>query len=442
MKKRAALVVLSLAMAVSCAMSGCGRGKSSASNRAERNKEGVIEYTMISGKTGEDEAAPYFAASVERFNEKNEGKYHITLQGSTNYHEKLQQLIKSGNIPTIFEEDAPDFNKNYMIPKKTYYDLSEFLDSHPEIKDICIDSSLKYVTQEDGSICSMPNVILNSTGVWYNTKLYSPSKPIKEMTWDEFIDDLGENKIALQTGDGAFQIDLLIPALMAQEKDGISMMNEWKKNNCTDFTTAEWKNVFTKVKEIYDAVGWEGGIGANYADAANSFMSANSSVIFNGVWISANLKEDVDGNWSNGFNGADVTCDIYPGNITVGNPDTYTWWINPEANEDELELSYAWLEHYYSQDEIEERLLSLGGTAPKLEYSEEFKTALAENQFSSALTNAIEENTTIVPEYYYFCSASAMEEMSKLLPSLLDGSMSIDEFCEEMTAKELENSEK
>lgn len=442
MKKRIICSMLATVMAASCMVSGCGKGgNSKASNRAERNKDGVIEYTMISGKTGEDEAAPYFAAAVDRFNEKNEGKYHIELQGSTNYGEKMQQLIKSGNMPTIFEGDDPDFNKNYMIPKKTYYDLSDFLDSHPEIKDLCIDSSLEFVTMEDGTICSMPNVILNSTGVWYNANLYSPSKPIKEMEWDEFVEDLGDNKIALQTGDGAYQIDLLIPALMAQEENGVELMSQWKDENCTDFTTEEWKNVFSKVKEIYDEVGWSGSIGANYPDAANSFMSANSSVIFNGVWIAANLKEDTDGNWSNGFDGADVTCDIYPGNITVGNPDTYTWWINPEADEDELELAYAWLEHYYSQDEVEQRLLSLGGTAPKMDYSEEFLTELEKDPFSSALTNAIQDDTTIVPEYYYFCSNSSMEEMSRLLPSLLDGSMSVDEFCEEMTAKEKANNE-
>lgn len=439
MKKRVLAALLAAAMTVGM-FSGCGK-KENVANRAERNEDGVIEYTMISAKTGEDEAAPYFEAAVERFNEQNEGKYHIELQGSTNYLEMMQQLIKSGNVPTIYEMDQPDFNKNYMIPNKVYYDLSDFLDSHPEIKDICIDSSLDYVTQDDGSICSMPNAVMSTTVVWYNSALYNPSKSIKDMSWDDFEADLGDNKIALQTGDGTYQLCLMIPTLMAEEENGVEMMNEWKKDYCTDFTTDQWKNVFAKVKEIYDNVGWSGAIGANYADAANSFMSNNTAVIFNGTHISANLKEDTDGYWSNGFNGADVRCDAYPGNYTVGNSDTYTWWIAPDATDDELELAYAWLEFYYSQDEIENRIVELGGTAPKLIYSDKFNEAVSENQFIAGYISSLDEETVVVPEMYYFISATTQEAMSRLLPSLLDGTMSVDDFCSELTQNAQEEAE-
>lgn len=404
-------------------------------DNANAGSSEVIEYTMISGKTGEDEGAPYFTAAVERFNEYFEGKFHVTLEGSTNYEEKMEQLVMSGNIPSVYEYGSNDFVKNNIIPNHQYFDLQEFFEKNPWILETAPESAVTYVKNGEEFVCA-PNPIVSTTGVWYNGKKYQPSKDIADMTWEEFTADLGDNKLALQTGDGCYQVDLLIPALLAEEEGGIEMMEAGKKENVSDFSTDIWKNVFQRVKDIYQQVGWQGGIGDNYAAAANSLFSNESSVIFNGIWMTINLTEDASGYWSNGFDGADMEVTMYPNNIAVGNPDKYTWFVNPNIDSEQLALAEAWIGFYYSQDEIEERLLALGGQAPTInEYSEEFTQKLKEDRWNYQMSNAINAETVLVPEFYYFCTNTSMLEMSKLLPSLLDESMSVDEFCDAMTRK-------
>lgn len=206
MKKRVLSILLVAAMTASLA--ACG-GSDSSNNSASGS--GEITLTIPTFCVGENVGAVYFEPAVERFNEANKGKYHIELEEvvEASYTDKISQLAQSDSLPTLIQTPDIEWIKTAMIPGKLYYPMNDFLDEHPEIKELCVDSSLEYCTLENGDIISVPAVTLSNTGLYYNSALYSPEKTVSSMTMDEFISSLGDNKFALQTVDNAWTSALL-----------------------------------------------------------------------------------------------------------------------------------------------------------------------------------------------------------------------------------------
>lgn len=138
-----------------------------------------------------------------------------------------------------------------MIPGKLYYPMNDFLDEHPEIKELCVDASLEYCTQENGDIISVPAITLSNTGLYYNSALYSPEKTVSSMTMDEFISSLGDNKFAFQTVDNAWTSAMLLTALIANEDGGKEWLRRMKETNATITQSRHSLNAVTKLTEIW-----------------------------------------------------------------------------------------------------------------------------------------------------------------------------------------------
>ena len=179
MKKRVLSILLVAAMTASLA--ACG-GSDSSNNSASGS--GEITLTIPTFCVGENVGAVYFEPAVERFNEANKGKYHIELEEvvEASYTDKISQLAQSDSLPTLIQTPDIEWIKTAMIPGKLYYPMNDFLDEHPEIKELCVDSSLEYCTLENGDIISVPAVTLSNTGLYYNSALYSPEKTVSSMT--------------------------------------------------------------------------------------------------------------------------------------------------------------------------------------------------------------------------------------------------------------------
>lgn len=175
MKKRFVSILLVAAMTASLAACGGSNGGNNSASATEKGGKtenasdgGEITLTIPTYFVGENVGAIYFEPAVERFNEANKGKYHIELEEvvEASYTDKISQLAQSDSLPALIQTPNIEWIKTAMIPGKLYYPMNDFLDEHPEIKELCVDSSLEYCTQENGDIISVPAITLSNVGLY------------------------------------------------------------------------------------------------------------------------------------------------------------------------------------------------------------------------------------------------------------------------------------
>jgi raffinose/stachyose/melibiose transport system substrate-binding protein len=401
------------------------------------DKKEVVELHIPHYKAGQNVGGKFFLPQVDRFNKKYEGKYKVIIEElpQDSYFEKIKQLAIQDKLPPLIEGADKDWFEKVIISNNKYYDLSDWLDSKPEIKSALIEDALEYNTK-DGKVVSMPLIVTRPIGLYYNSTMMNPSKRIGEMTLEEFEGELGENKLAFMTAENAWTTSLFLTSLVAAEEGGVEILKKGAEERVTDFTSDAWVNAFTKLQKFLQEHASSNTLGAAYADAANSFMSKKSAVICNGPWMVGDFAEEASDKWSNDFNGDQVKGDIYPGNIAVANVNGYGWWIPSGLPEDVTEGALAFLEFINSPEELEAYMLAEGGTAPNLTTSEDFNTKLKENRILSELSTAVNKDTKLVPGCTDIMPSSiAEQEFPKLLPKLIDGSLTPEQFAKELTEK-------
>lgn len=430
--------VLSIVLTALVAMSLFAGG----SQESASSDSGVIEITIPSYKTGENVGAVFFEPQVERFNAKYEGVYKINLEAvpQANFNDRIKQLAQQGQLPVLVQGGDLDWFANVAIPNGMAWDMSEWINSTPEVKDMMLADALEFCTTEDGAIYSFPLATIRPIGFFYNTALYNPSEDISKMSMDDWIASIGDQKIAFSTAENGWVAALFLTALIADEEGGGEWLQSGVDVKITDFNNEIMINAVSRLQDLLQNNASANSIGATYADAANAFMSMQASMISNGSWMSTDFEETNAANWSNGFDGADVRASLFPGNVGVANAATYgEWWISADASEDEIELAKAFLEFIYTPEELEGFLLAEGGSAPNLTYSESFLEAQGEVQVLADLAADTDSESRFVPCILDVIPQSvANVEFGKLLPSLADGSYSAEEFCNWMTEKALE----
>lgn len=447
MKKRI-LACLTL-VALVASLASCGNSSSSTSGSDNTASGSTDSSSAASGEEvvltiptyycGENVGATYFEPAVERFNEKYDGQYEVQLEEvvEASYSDKMSTLAQSGKLPVLISGTTADWIDTVLIPQKLYYDTKDWL-NESGIIDLCLDSSVEYSTQEDGSVVGVPIVTVSTTGLYYNGANYSPDKNIADMSVDEFIESLDGQNIAWQTVDNAWTTMLFLTALVANEEGGTEWLQEYDGSKCYDYNTEWMTSAVTKLVDIWNKTGGSAYIGKAYADAANDFMSGNSAVIFNGTWMNSEFSESGSANWSNGFDGANVHADYYPGNIAMCNTKGYgRWFLTNNYNSDaELEAAKAFLEFIYSPEELEQFALTEGCQIPNLESSEDYLASLDENQLLKEQTEKLTDETVLVPTIASIMPDSvANSVLANELTQLVNGAITPEEFCDTLTVK-------
>ena len=429
------IALLTIIPALLCTLTGCRRTPAAG--------EGVVELTFPTYLAGENVGAVFFTPQVERFNKKYEGKYKITIQEipQASYAEKIKQLAQQNKLPALVHApgsggiDVNWFN-TVVVANNMSYDLKGFLDEHPDISRLVLDDSLTYCTV-NGKVVCMPLICVRPTGLYYNSDLYRPEGSIRAMTFDEFTQSLGSEKIAFQTADNGWTTALFLTALIANETGGPELLRAHTADKLRDFSDPAIVAGVEKLKTLFNSCAASNSIGAAYADAANAFMSGNAAIIANGPWMATEFSESSADKWSGAFRGSAVHADFYPGNIAIANTANYgDFWIASSASEAEIEAALAFLAFRNSPEEIEAYLLAEGGSAPKLTYSADFLSEQSKTQVLADLSSAQSEDTVYVPGILdVMISSVADAEFGKLLPKLFDGTLDAAGFCAELTKK-------
>lgn len=403
----------------------------------------VVEIKFPTYLAGENVGAQFFLPEVERFNEKYEGKYKITVEEvpQASYADKIKQLAQQNKLPVLVHAPGSggidtQWFKQVVLANDMAYDLSSFAEENPDVAANWVDESVDFCTV-DGKLICKPLSVIKPVGLYYNSSMYTADKDIKDMSVDEFMDSLGDNKIAFQTAENGWTTALLLAALVGNEEGGADLLNNNADDKLWDYTAEPFVNGVAKLQTLLEKNASSNTIGAAYADAANAFMSKGASIICNGSWMASEFDAESSDKWSNDFSGDDVKATIYPGNIAIVNQRNYgEFWISNNASDEEKEAAEAFLAFRDSQEEIEALILAEGGSAPKITYTDDFKTKMKKNRILSELSESMDDNTTYVAGIGDVFPASVADtELGKLLPKLADGTLTPEEFCQELTQK-------
>lgn len=435
------MVALLLAAAMVLSMVGCGNGDSD--KDASKNEGGEKTLTFLTYWCGENVGGVYFEPAVERFNEKYEGQYELIIEEvvEQSYNDKVTQLAQSGEVPALLATPSTEVIEEILIPGGFAKDMTDFIEAHPEISALFLDGAVEACTQDDGTIISLPSTNTRNTGCFWNSSMVSFDKAVCEMTVDEFIAALGDQKVALQTVDNAWTSLLLLTAFIANEEGGAEWLKTNYKADATDFNVPAILNAVTKLKALYDTNGAANSVGAAYADAANAFFNKQAAFIANGPWMNSDFKAETgSGNWGEGFDGADVVADFFPGNVAInGQPGYGRYMLTTGGTEDEQEVAEAFLAFVSSQEELEQFCLCEGTTLPKAELSQDFLDAAAEDPLFSQQIAKTTDATVVVPNFAdCMISSIASQVFGVTLTQLYNGDITPQEFCDIMSQKSAE----
>lgn len=408
---------------------------------AEGEKEdaakGEIVITIPHYKAGQNVGGKFFLPQVERFNEKYAGTYKLVIEEipQDSYMNKIKQLAQQDKLPALIEGADKEWFKDVIINNGLFFDMSDWFNGNKAIKNLAIKASLDYVTTAKGEIVSVPFAVVRPIGMYYNSTMVNFSKPVTEMTIDEFKKSLGDQKIAMMTAENAWTTSLFFTAIVVEE-GGADVIRTGINDHVVDYTTDMWLRSFAKLQIFLQNYASANTLGAAYADAANSFMSKNAAVIANGPWMVGDFASGSSDKWSNGFTGDQVKAAMYPGNMAIANLEGYHWWMPNNIPEGEKEAALAFLEFVYSPEELEAFMIAEGGTAPNLNTSAYFREKLAENRILSELDQAVNADTIFIPVIVDVMPHSVgQEDWGRLLPKLIDGTFTPLQFGEELSRK-------
>lgn len=397
----------------------------------------VVEVVLPTYRAGEDAGAKFFIPQVERFNKKYEGVYHITTEESPSntHNDRIKQLALQNKLPTVFQVSDSKWVKEYLIANNKLEDLTPFIEGKPEMAKLLIPGSVEYCKKiGGGKLVTLPFIVMRPMGLYYNSSMVDfGGKKVTALSWEEFAKGLNGSKIAFQTAEGGWTINLMLSAMIGGIDGGIDLLTEASQNEkLTNFENPILIQAFGELQKLYASNGWEGAVGATYPDAATGFYGKKSSVLPDGTWIIDKVNDPTD--WSNGFDGATVVGDYYPGNIAVGSSAGYDWLMPAGLPEDQKAAGLAFFEFICSPEEIEAFILAEGGTNSNLTYSDSFKAALSSKKLLSEFATGTNPETKYVPAFNEAISASLFTgDFSNFLPKLLKGEWTPEQFAKELS---------
>lgn len=136
------------------------------------------------------------------------------------FNDRLKQLAQQNQLPVLVQGGDIDWQKDIAFPEGLAYDISGWLDENPDIKDILIPEGVEYCTTEDGAIYSMPLATVRPTGFYWNTQLWDPTEDLSQISMDEFLSLIGDQKIAFSTAENGWVCALFLTALIAAQGGG------------------------------------------------------------------------------------------------------------------------------------------------------------------------------------------------------------------------------
>lgn len=421
---------------VSVVFVGCG-----SKDKIEKNKDGAVILRIPSYRAGENIGAKFFLPQVARFNEEYKGKYEMIIEETPQhgYFDKIKLLQQQDKLPPLVEGGDPEYIRNVIIKNDLFYDLSSWLKENPEVRSVLIKDSVDYNTTPDGKIVSLPYAVTRSIALYYNKEMFQKAgitKPLSQMSLSEFDGALAQLKengftpLALMTGENAWTTTLIFSAVLANTGDGLEILRS-PGEFLYDYTGQAWIRSFAKLREYFQKYTTKNAVGAVYADAANNFMNERTAMIANGPWMVGDFSNPDKA--SAGFD-KKVGAEIYPGGIGIARTTGYYWWIPKNLPEKVRDGALAFMKFIDKPEELRKYMVAEGGNAPHVPLTKKDLESL--NPILADLSSSLsKDEKALIPRLGdKFPAQIANKEFGRLLPKLVDGSLSPEAFGKELTA--------
>ncbi|MCD8217478.1 MAG: ABC transporter substrate-binding protein [Clostridiales bacterium] len=354
---------------------------------------------------------------VEAFNEAYEGTYYLDVEWVMETEQEERQNMKRLNVtddlPAILTSLRllPSFY-NRMTEEGRVEDLSSYINSDAEWRNMIEEEVLESVTEDDGSIYLAPEstMAFSCSGIFWNEELFAEAG-ISEFpeTWEEFweccdrLQAAGITPLALHTEGTAWVPMLLATAKAAETEEGAEFLKTIYPETYQNETGTEIAETLQKLfSYTTDDAMYE-----DFDVAYTHFFSGDAAMIANGYWMIDEIPDEM----------ADtVRFSTFPGNVLISSPETFGW---------ALVSSYS--------DEVKEGVIEFFKfrTQQSLEEKEQL---FADGAGSSnrALTDYLEAYNNagqFIPNYQANWNSILQEEtLGTYLPLLIEGKITVEEF--------------
>lgn len=390
-----------------CWLAGCQKEQ----KESVEKEEEVVIPAMFCVDPGTDQEQ--YQELVESFNEAYQGKYRVEVEWVTAteqaYREKIKVLNALDKLPAVITDAA--FNAELyenMVSNHRFVDLRPYMEQSEEWSSLLKDVTIQDIIEENGAVYLAPldAGIYSSAGIFYNKELFEQAG-ITEFpdTWEEFFQTLEElqeqgTPLALHSGGTYWGTMLITTAYMASEPAGKDYL---LKTLPDSYQNEEMNQMLMCMEELYQYT-WEDALEIDFAEAAERFYNGEAAMIANGYWMLEEMPEEVKER--TGFA-------AFPGNCMMVSREMSGWAAISGYDEEVEQGAAAFLEYRYLNSktvrEEEESLL-------EIEYKKVYK-----------------EITSTVPNYQLKWKDSIQNDFfSQMIPKLLEGTMSRQEFMEQM----------
>ena len=404
--------------------------------------DGVVTVTIPHYKVGDNVGATYFLPIVESFNERYEGRFHLIIEPMPQemYTDQLLMLATAEMLPALIEGGLDDiWFRDIIIAENKFVDLYPIMSQQPVYR-YFNPVNLQHNLTADGRLITVPNPMQRPMTMFYNEALWTPSRPIAEMSWLEVAADLGGERIAFMTAENSWTTILALSSIIAKEPGGAELLNDYllRQERITDFSHPAFISAFETLQYLMANHAQDNVIGAAYREAAGAFFNLQAAIICNGPWMVGDIGPDGAETWHGpDYDYNTVRASVHPGNVAVFNPVGYGWWIPNTVPEEEQELALHFLAYLFSPENMEFTMTMVGGVIPGFNYTQEFLDTRAGDRLMNEYAYSMDANTLMAAPFFDVVVPSVVDDIGSLLPMLIDGTWTAQEFADELTRRTL-----
>jgi len=391
-------------------------GCSGTKKAIEKTVQNEISIPMIltvdpsTGKKNEEEV-------VSAFNKTYDGVYQIEvdwiMETEDEYRKNLKRLNVTDKLPAIITDlrMLPSFYQ-MMIQEGRIEDLSPYINSDKEWKEMIEPNVISSFTEPDGSIYLAPlsTAAFSCSGIFWNEKLFQEAGILDfPQTWEEFwncCDTLKSNNIiplALHTEGTAWAPMLFATAELSASQSGAEYM---KKLYPGSYQNKYGRRLASTLKKLFTYT-TDDALHEDFDVAYTNFVSGRTAMTANGYWMIDQIPEKFMKN---------VRFSPFPENKLISSPETFGWAVVSSYDEKIKTGAVEFLKFRTKFNKDEKELFLNTGSLKK-------------NQILTDYIRAYQNNPEIVPNYQVKWNSVLQEEtLGEYIPKLVQEEITEQEF--------------
>lgn len=370
----------------------------------------ILTVDPSSGKKNQEEL-------VNAFNQTYQGTYRVeaeyVMETEEEYRTNLKRLNVTGKLPAVITDIRllPSFYQ-MMIKEGRIEDLTPYLETNPEWKQMIEPAVLESCREKDGNIYLGPigSAAFSCSGVYWNETLFREAG-IKRFpkTWKEFwkcCDKLqahGITPLALHTEGTGWAPMLFATAELTRTGEGAEFMKQLYPGS---YRNDSGLHMAKTLKRLFQYTS-EDALHADFDVAYSNFVSGQAAMLPNGYWMMEQFPEYFISN---------VRFSTFPGNELISSPETFGWAVVSDYSDEVKRGAVEFLKFRTRYDLREKQRV--------------FDAAVESNsRVLQDYINAFNGNPVLVPNYQVKWNSILQEEtLGECLPGLVRGKMTPEEF--------------